>query len=98
MSSVLITLRKTVQSDLPKGMETRLPLPSDSLSKRTSERKMRIFETSTSLIRASKERSTACMASMASANTDCPYGDMSTRVLSMAGFTMAKVGKEHPVS
>lgn len=98
MSSVLMTFLNTVQSFLPNGMETRLPLPSVPLSNITSLRNTRILPASISPTSASDVRSTACMASMASANTDCPYGLISTRVLSTAGLTIEKVAKGHPVS
>ena len=71
VSSVDMTLRKTVQSDLPKGMEMVLS-PLFSRSNSTSERNTRILETSISETSASKVRSTACTASTASANTLCP--------------------------
>ena len=58
VSSVLMTLRNTVQSCRPKGMEMVLS-PFVSRSKSTSERNTRILETSTSFTRASKVRSTA---------------------------------------
>jgi hypothetical protein len=46
---------------------------------------------------ASYARSTDCTASTASANTDCPYGEKSTRVFGTAGLTMPKVGEDEPV-
>ena len=53
VSSVLMTLRNTVQSALPKGMATREPLPSRSTSNITSDRNTLIFPLSISLIIAS---------------------------------------------
>ena len=53
---------------------------------------------SPSLVRASKLRSTARTASTASAKTDCPQGEKSTRVLVTACLTMEKVGHAEPVS
>ena len=53
VSSVLMTFLNTVQSWRPKGMETRPPLPSRSVSNITSERNTRIFPLSISDIIAS---------------------------------------------
>ena len=53
VSSVLMTFLNTVQSALPKGMDTRPPLPSRSTSNITSLKKTRIFPLSISDIIAS---------------------------------------------
>lgn len=53
VSSVLMTLRNTVQSPLPKGMGTRLPSFVLSWSNITSERKTRILPASISFMSAS---------------------------------------------
>ena len=56
--SVLMTLRNTVQSPLPKGMGARLPSAVLEVSNITSERNTFIFDTPTSFIEAPKARST----------------------------------------
>ena len=59
MSSVLMIFLKTMQSFLPKGMVTFLPVPEGSLSNITSLRKIRIFEIPASVTKLSKAISTA---------------------------------------